>query len=312
MSCYVGIDVSKKSLDVAVAPHGPTWTTPNEATALDQLSEALSKLAPSLVVLEATGGLEQSVVARLAMEGLPVVIVNPRQVRDFAKATGRLAKTDRLDAQILARFAQVLQPELRPLKPAYLQELSNWVKRRQQLVQMQTAETNRLQKERSTVIKARIKKHLLWLKGEIKELDVVIAAFIKADTELRQKAERLQSVPGVGPVLASTLLTELRELGALNRKRIASLVGIAPLNVESGEWRGQSHTWAGRSQVRKVLFQAACVARQHNAVIRDFYLRLRAAGKSYKVAITACARKLLVILNTIVHTQSFWKSPITS
>lgn len=312
MSCFVGIDVSKKQLDIAVYPQQTTWTAPNEEEAFDSLSEVLSTLSPELIVLEATGGLEQAVVGRLVENGLPVRIVNPRQVRDFAKATGILAKTDRIDALVLSRFASVLKPEVRPLKDQDTQQLAAWVKRRGHLVQMQTSEMNRYGKERQTEVKQAIKVHLQWLQQEIKQVDAQIQSLIKRIPVFLSLSRQLQSVPGVGPVLASTLLCELQELGRLNRREIASLVGVAPLNADSGQWRGKRHTWGGRAQVRKALYQATFTAIRWNPVIRGYYEHLTAKGKAFKVAMIACMRKLLCILNAMVRAQSMWQPVLTS
>lgn len=312
MTCYVGIDVSKNTLDIALYPKGTTWTVANEASSLNSLSEALSTSCPALIVLEATGGLEKALVSALLKAQLPVVVVNPRQVRDFAKATGKLAKTDRMDALLLSRFAGVLQPELRAHKSSEQEELSAWVKRRQHLVQMQTAELNRYAKEPQADVKEAIETHLQWLKAEIKTVDFTIQGLMESTPALARKAKQLQSVPGVGKVLASTLIGDLPELGKLNRRQIASLVGVAPLNSDSGQWRGQRHIWGGRASVRKVLYQATTVARQWNPVIKAFYERLMAAGKSYKVAMTACMRKLLTILNALAQAQdTCWAPRVT-
>jgi len=260
-----------------------------------------------MIVVEATGGLEQALLVSLAEKGLPVRVVNPRQVRDFAKATGKLAKTDKLDAQVLAQFAAMLQPALRPLKSQSTQQLTSWVKRRQHLVQMQTAERNRWHKERIAEVKARIQTHLDWLKAELKATEAELSQLIAVDEALQAKAAQLQSVPGIGPVCSSLLLAELPELGQLNRRQIASLVGIAPLNADSGQWRGQRHVWSGRVNVRKTLYQATFVAKQYNPIIKAFFDRLSGKGKPFKVAMVACMRKLLVILNTMMASGSSWK-----
>jgi transposase len=312
MTCFVGIDVSKKYLDIAVFPAETSSRAPNEEAAFDQLSEVLLSLSPSLIVLEATGGLEQGVLIALTEKGLPVRLVNPRQVRDFAKATGKLAKTDKLDAQVLAQFAAILQPELRRMKPKGTQELSAWVKRRQHLVQMQTAERNRWHKERNAEVKEHITSHLEWLKRELKTTESQLCKLIRVDEVFQSKAKQLQSVPGVGPVSTATLLAELPELGKLNRQQIASLVGVAPLNSDSGQWRGQRHVWAGRASVRYSLYQATFTARQFNPVIKAFFERLRSQGKPFKVAMVACMRKLLVILNAMLASNTSWQTQLST
>lgn len=297
---------------MAVFPAGTSSRAPNEETAIEQLSEVLLNLSPSLIVVEAPGGLEQPLVLVLAEKGLPIRVVNPRQVRDFAKATGRLAKTDKLDAQVLSEFAALLQPALRPVKDQATQCLGAWVKRRQHLVQMQTAERNRWHKEQNPEVKTRIKTHLNWLKDELKTTEAELSKLIAVDEILQTKAAQLQSVPGIGPVSTSTLLAELPELGQLNRRQIASLAGVAPLNADSGQWRGQRHVWAGRASVRQSLYHATFVAKQYNPVIKAFFERLIAQGKAFKVAMVACMRKLLCILNAMLASNTSWLPQMTT
>lgn len=304
---FVGIDVSKHSLDGYALPDGSRWHSTQEPGEIDGLVAEICRAQPTLVVLEATGGLEMPVAAALAAAGVPVAVVNPRQVRDFAKATGTLAKTDRIDAEILARFAQAIRPPVRPLPDAQTQELQALTARRRQLVEMITAETNRLHVSRSPAVRADIKAHLGWLRRQVRSVDEDMDQAVKASPIWRVKDDLLQSVPGVGRVLARTLLTELPELGQLNRKQIAALVGVAPLNRDSGTLRGQRKVWGGRAQVRAVLYMNALVATRHNPVIRRYYQRLLVHGKPKKVALTACMRKLLVILNVIVRTGSPWR-----
>lgn len=311
MSCFVGIDVSKEYLDIAEFPGGRTSRAPNEETAIEQLSEALLTLSPQLIVVEATGGLEQALVMALAEKGLPIRVLNPRQVRDFAKATGKLAKTDKMDALALGQFAALLKPELRPLKSKSTQALSAWVKRRQHLVHMQTGERNRCHKERNLAVKAHIQASLAGLKAQIKDVEAQISKCIALDEGLKAKARQLQSVPGIGPVSTSMLLAELSELGQLNRKQIAHLVGVAPLNADSGQWKGQRRVWGGRASVRQSLYLATFVAKQYNPVIKAFFDRLIASGKPFKVSMVACMRKLLVILNTMLATNTDWEVKMT-
>jgi transposase len=305
---FVGIDVAKRQLDVAVRPSGACWQVAYTEAALPELVAQLRALQASLIVLEATGGLEVLVVGALAAAGLPVVAINPRQARDFAKATGRLAKTDRLDAQMLAHFAEAVRPVLRPVPDAATQELDAVLTRRRQLVEMLTAERNRRHTAGRSV-RAEIDEHIHWLEQRLKRSDEDLAQRVKASPAWKAQDQLLRSVPGVGPVLSTTLLAELPELGKLDRKAIAVLVGVAPLNRDSGSKRGQRSTWGGRASVRAVLYMATFVATQWNPVIKAFYERLCAAGKPKKVARTACMRKLLTILNTIARQQTPWVGP---
>jgi len=308
---YVGIDVAKDRLDVAQRPGTEAWWASNDEQGIADLVERLKALHPALVVLEATGGIELPLVGALAAARLPVVVVNPRQTREFARATGRLAKTDAIDAQVLARFAQAVQPALRPLPDAASQQLSSLLTRRRQVVEMLTAEKNRLRTAAPAVCD-HIKEHILWLERSLSELDSELGQAIHSSDIWRAQNNLLQSAPGVGPVLSTTLLAELPELGSLNRKEIAALVGVAPLNRDSGILRGRRTVWGGRSQVRATLYMAALVATRFNPVIRAFYQRLEAAGKPKKVALTACMRKLLTILNAMVRHQIPWQICSTS
>jgi transposase len=304
----VGLDVAKAHLDVAVRPTGVQWRAPNDAAGVAALVDRLAPLAPALVVLEATGGLERLAAAALAAAGLPVAVVNPRQVRDFAKAVGQLAKTDALDAQLLARFAEAVRPPPRPLPDAAQEALAALLARRRQVVTMLTAERQRLQAARPPV-RARVQAHVHWLERELTEVDADLGRTLRASPVWRAKEDLLRSVPGVGPVVALTLLAELPELGALDRKRIAALVGVAPVVCDSGTLRGRRLVWGGRGRVRAALYMAALVATRHNPVLRAFYHRLLRAGKAKKVALTACIHKLLLILNAIVHTGTPWRPP---
>jgi transposase len=302
---YVGIDVAKATLDVAVSPTAERWTLAYTEREVAGLVRRLTGLQPALVVLEATGGLEGPLVGALATAGLPVVVVNPRQVRDFAKATGTLAKTDALDAAVLAHFAAAVRPTPRPLPDAATQTLAALVTRRRQLVEMLTAERNRLGSA-PRVLRAEIQAHLTWLQRRLARLDTDLGQAIRTSPVWRVQDDLLRSVPGVGPVLSATLLASLPELGTLNRKAIAALVGVAPLNRDSGTLRGRRRVWGGRAAVRAVLYMGTLVAVRHNPVLRAFYQRLRAVGKLPKVALTACMRKLLTILNAMLKHQTPW------
>jgi len=302
---YVGIDVAKATLDVAVDPTADRWTGDHTEREVAGLVRRLTGLAPALVVLEATGGLEGPLAGALVAAGLPVVVVNPRQVRDFAKATGRLAKTDALDAAVLAHFAATVRPTPRPLPDAATQTLAALVTRRRQLVEMLTAERNRLGSA-PRALRGEIQAHITWLQRRLGHLDTDLGEAIRTSPVWRVQDDLLQSVPGVGPVLATTLLASLPELGTLNRRAIAALVGVAPLNRDSGTFRGRRMVWGGRAAVRAVLYMGTLVAVRHNPVLRAFYQRLRAVGKLPKVALTACMRKLLTILNAMVKHQQRW------
>ena len=303
---FVGIDVSKATLDIALCPGGERWTTANDDSAIAKLVNDLQELEPSLIVLEATGGLEALVTGMLTLAGMPVAVVNPRQVRDFARAMGMLAKTDRLDAHVLARFAESVRPPPRPLVGAETRDLKALVMRRRQVVEMLTAERNRLYRA-SASVRPRIEEHIAWLERELKELNRALRHTIRSTPAWRAKDDLLQSVPGVGPMLTCTLLAELPELGSLNRKQIAALVGVAPLNRDSGAMRGKRCIWGGRAHVRSALYMATLVGTRHNPILSVFYQRLRAAGKAPKVAITACMRKLLTILNSMMHHGTSWQ-----
>ena len=306
MDCFVGIDVAKATLDLALEPGGEVWSVTNDGAGVQELVSRLVPLAPTLIVLEATGGFEAAAVAAIASAGLPVVVANPRQVRDFAKACGRLAKTDAIDARILARFAERVRPAPRPLPTEAAQLLDALLTRRRQLVEMLTAETNRLGLARRPV-RRDISAHIRWLERRLGDVDGELAAAIQASPVWRAKDDLLQSVPGVGRVLSLTLLAELPELGRLSRREIAALVGVAPLNRDSGQRRGKRLVWGGRAPVRAVLYMGALAATRANPVIRGFYERLRTSGKPFKVALTACMRKLLTILNAMVRHDTCWR-----
>jgi transposase len=300
------IDVAKAQLAFAGRPTGETGTVANDDEGIRGLVERCQAGAPALIVLEATGGYEAALVAALATAGLPVVVANPRQVRDFAKATGTLAKTDAIDAQVLALFAERVRPTPRPLPDEAAQALDALLTRRRQLVEMLTAERNRLLVARPTV-RGDLQQHIRFLERRLREADDDLHTAVKASPAWRVKDNLLQSVPGVGRVGSLTLLAELPELGRLSHKEIAALVGVAPLNRDSGTLRGKRLVYGGRAPVRAALYMAALVASKCNPVIRAFYLRLRAAGKPAKVALTACRRKLLTILNAMARSGTAWQ-----
>jgi transposase len=302
---YVGIDVSKAHLDVALHPSGEGFRFANDEAGIGEIVSRLAPLAPARIVLEATGGWERAVVVALAEAKLPVVVVNPRQVRDYAKSIGKLAKTDGLDAAVLARFGQAADPELRPLPDALQQELSDRVARRGQLLQMRTQEKNR-RGTASPEVREGIEEHIAWLDEKIKESDEDIDQLLKSSPIWKEKSDLLRSVPGVGPALSFTLLSDLPEIGTLSRKEIAALVGIAPFNRDSGALRGRRAIWGGRARVRAALFMSAFVARRCNPAVQSFYESLMARGKPYKVAMVACMRKLLLILNAMMKANEHW------
>jgi len=307
---FVGIDVSKAGLDVAVRPVGNREFVANDAAGIEILLQRLRELQPALIVLEATGGVERAVTRALASAEFPVVVINPRQVRDFAKATGQLAKTDTIDAAVLARFGEAVRPALRPLPDEVTWELRAVVTRRRQITEMIVAETNRLSGA-SKGVRKRINAHLRWLEAELKRADKDLDQSIRQSPIWRENEDLLRSVPGMGPVISRTLLAELPELGRLNRKLIAALVGVAPLNRDSGTLRGRRSIWGGRATVRAALYMGALVASRRNAMIQTFYRRLRNAGKAPKVALVACMRKLLTILNAMIKHKTHWSEIIS-
>lgn len=302
---YVGIDVAKSSVDIAVHATEQRWSFPNDDYGIRKTVSLLRKLAPALVVMEASGGIELPLTAALALAGLPLAVVNPRQVRDFAKATGKLAKTDTLDAKVMAHFAATIRPMPRPLPDAQAEEFSAMLSRRRQVIEMLTAEKNRLGTA-SKAVRQGIEAHIKWLEQELSNIDDELRQSIQRSPVWREKDNLLRSVPGVGPVLSTTLLAELPEMGTLNRRQIAALVGVAPLNRDSGTMRGKRTVWGGRAPVRATLYMATLVATRCNPVIRRFYQHLCTAGKAKKVAITACMRKLLVILNAMLKHGTPW------
>jgi transposase len=304
---FVGIDVSKAWLDVAVHEQKEVGRFSNEDAGIHGLVKQLKKLKPALIVLEATGGFELLVVAELSQAGLPVAVVNAKRVRDFAKATGQIAKTDKLDAKVLAHFAATLRPEVRSLRSEEEEQLTALLTRRRQVLDRLTVERNRLVTVRARM-RTDLEAHIRWLSHSLKELDQEMEEFIQGSPLWKEKDALLQSVPGVGRVTSATMLGMLPELGLLNRQQIAALVGVAPFNKDTGGKQGKRRIFGGRADVRSVLYMAALSAKKHNPFIRTFYARLIQHGKEKKVALTACMRKLLVILNAMVHTNQPWRS----
>lgn len=307
MTC-AGIDVAKHHLDCALRleEKPQTQRVENTPQGIGRLTRHLAEVAPERIVLEATGGYERPVAAALAAAGLPVVVVNPRKIRDFARATGRLAKTDQIDAEVLALFAERIRPDLRPLPSADQQALSALVARRRQILQMKAAEESRLQTAPSETVCSGIRAHLAFLDQRLEQTEKQLDKMVENSSMWRKKEQLLCSVPGVGPATARTLMAELPELGRLNRQEIAKLAGVAPLNRDSGQLRGKRTTWGGRASVRAALYMAALVATRWNERIHDFYEQLVERGKAKKVALVACMRKLLVILNTMVKNGTAW------
>jgi len=307
---FVGVDVSKDRLDVATYPEPSSGSVPNDEAGIESLVKRLLPLHPVRVVLEATGGYEMPAVGALSAAGLPVVAVNPRQTRDFAKAAGLLAKTDRIDAAALARFAEAMKPEIRPLPDAAAQELTALIVRRRQVVQMLTAEKNRRPIAPKRLHKD-IDRHVAWLEEALRRLDDELQKTIRSSPAWREKDDLLQSVAGVGPKTSAVLIAELPELGQLDRREIAKLAGVAPMNRDSGRYRGERHIQGGRAMVRSALYMATLTAIRFNPVLAAFYQRLRKDGKKFKVAVTACMRKLLVRLNAMLRDRVPWreKSP---
>ena len=303
---FVGIDVSKDHLDIGVYPTGKTWQLVHDEAGKEQLCQELRKLKPDLIVMEASGGMEGALAVKLQEAKLPAVVVNPRQVRDFAKAHGILAKTDRIDAQVLARFAERIRPEVRPLPDEAQRALGGLMVRRRQLVIMMTAEKNRLRRASKEVAQG-IQDHIEWLKRQLDEVDREISRRIQHNDVWKQKEKLLKSTPGVGPVVSRSFLFGLPELGTINGKKISALVGVAPFNCDSGKFKGRRRIWGGREHIRSILYMGTVAAVRWNPIIRSFFLRLVKAGKSKKLALTACMRKLLVMLNAIIASNKPWK-----
>jgi transposase len=311
---WVGIDVSKATLEVCVYPNGAQWQIANRQAQWDALAEQLAALAPERIVLEASGGYEAAVVAVLVERELPVVVANPRQVRDFARAIGELAKTDRIDAQVLARFGEAIRPEVRAMPDATTRAVRSQVSRRRQLQEMLTAEQNRLVsaavQDAPEPLRDQLGEHIDWLRRQLRDIDDELRRQLQDSPVWREREDLLRSIPGIGPVTSMALLSQVPELGQLDRRAIAKLVGVAPLNDDSGTLHGRRHIWGGRAAVRARLYMAALVASRHNPSIRAFYERLRTAGKPAKVALVACMRKLLVLCNSVLRTATPWR-PIT-
>lgn len=309
---FIGIDVAKAELVIAARPSGERWTVANDECGVKALVDRLRGGAAELIVLEATGGYELLGVAALAAAALPVVVVNPRQVRDFARATGQLAKTDRIDAELLALFAERVRPAVRPIADAEAHELDALLARRRQVLEMLQAEKNRLGQvfgRGQRLVKKSLQAHIAFLERELRMTDTDLGTMVRESPAWRERDDLLQSVPGVGPVLSLTLLADLPELGRLSRREIAKLVGVAPLSRDSGTMRGRRFVQGGRATVRAVLYMGALVATRRNVVIRAFYERLVAAGKPKKLALVACMRKLLTMLNVFVRTHTPWRAP---
>jgi transposase len=303
---FVGLDVSKQHLDVAVRPQGRHFVTPNNDRGLKQLVKCLTALKPQLIVLEASGGYEFLAIAALAEAQLPVALINPQAVRKFAGATGKLAKTDKIDAQVLAHFAEALRPEPRPLPDQGHQALKATLQRRQQVVKMIGQEKNRLEKTYIAAVRQDIEAHLAWLHQRLKELNRDLDDQIRQSPLWKDRDRLYQSIPGVGPVVSRAVITQLPEAGTLSGKKAVALAGLAPYNRDSGRFRGKRMIRGGRSYLRRMLYMAAVVASRYNPVIRAFYQRLLNAGKPKKLALTACMRKLVLIINAMAKNNQPW------
>lgn len=303
----VGIDVSKAELVIAVAPSGERWTSATTPEALVAFVARVTTVAPSVVVMEATAGYDVPVAVACAAAGLPMAVVNPRQIRAFAQAIGRTAKTDPIDAEVIALFGERVRPEPRPLPDADTQALAALVARRRQLLEMLHAERQRLEQATATAVRRDLRQHVAWLKRRVADTDDELQKRIQKSPAWREKDDLLRSVPGIGPAVSRTLLAELPELGQLDRRTIAALVGVAPMNRDSGRFRGKRMIWGGRASVRQALYMAALVASRYNAPLRTFYQRLQAAGKPKKLALVAVMRKLLTILNAMVKHNTEWQ-----
>ena len=308
VSICVGIDVSKSRLDVHLRPSGESFAVARDGKGLENLVERLAPLDVALIVLEATGGFETTVAAALAGAGLPLAVVNPRQIRDFARALGKLAKTDAIDAEVIAVFAEKIRPQARPVAAPQAQRLAELVTRRRQIVEMIGMEQNRRRRAADKRLGRQLARHVAFLERELGDIDADIDASVRASPAWRETEDLLISVPGVGPVTARTLIAELPELGKLDRRKLAALVGVAPFNRDSGTWRGRRMIGGGRTSVRNALYMAALVATKHNPVIKEAYQRLTARGRPKKVAIIACLRLLLTILNAILRTKTRWQN----
>ena len=307
---FVGIDVSKSTLDVCIEPAVQTLHVAYDEAGIKQVVGCLKEVNPALIVMEATGGLEVRIATELASKGLPVAVINPRQARDFAKATGQLAKTDQVDAAVLAAFAKAIRPQARPLKDADTRALDDMVGRRRQLIDMRVQETLRLGTAASKPLEKSLNKHIVWLDKRIAEIDTDLSNRLRGSDVWRAKDDLLRSIPGVGAVTTLTMLAKCPELGKLNRREIAALTGVAPLANDSGKHRGKRFIWGGRADVRAVLYMAALSAMRCNNTIKAFAERLKKAGKPPKVVIVACMRKLLTIMNSMLKNNTPWNSKI--
>lgn len=303
---YVGVDVSQESLDMVEYPTGEIRRFGNDDAGIAKATTWLTEVNPAIIVMEATGGMEVSLYVTLQEANLPAAVINPRQIRDFAKSMGILAKTDKVDAKVLARYAATIQPEARPSPDEKARQFKTLVTRRRQLGEMIVAEANRARASRDKAMKQRIHAHIEWLKQELANIDKDISRTIKENPVWDAKDKLMQSVPGVGPVLSATIIAELPELGILNPKKIAALVGVAPFNRDSGKRQGERSIWGGRCKVRQSLYMAALSAARFNPTIHAFYDRLVASGKEKKVALTACMHKLVTILNAMLKHNSHW------
>jgi transposase len=305
----IGIDVSKDELVIAAHPDGRTWTSATTTDAIERLVEQLHALPPQVIVVEATAGYEWPLVTACAAAGLPITVINPRHVRAFAQAIGRTAKTDAIDAALLALFGARVQPEVRPLPDADTRALAALIARRRQLIEMLGAEQRRLAQATTAAVRRDLRHHIRWLERRLTDVDDDIRGAVEKSPVWRVQEDLLRSVPGIGPIVARTLLAELPELGQLDRRAIAALVGVAPFNRDSGHWRGRRQIWGGRRSIRAALYMAALVAARRNRPLAHFYRRLRDLGKPAKVALVAVMRKLLTILNAMVKHRSRWSDP---
>lgn len=307
---FVGIDVSKSTLDVCIEPVGQPLQVAYDEEGIRRLVSLLKEISPTLIVIEATGGLELRIASELAGRGLPVAVINPRQARDFAKATGKLAKTDQVDAAVLAAFARAIRPQARPLQDADTRALNDLVSRRRQLIDMRVQETLRLNSAASKPLQKSLKRHIAWLDKRITEIDTDLTRRLRNSEVWRTKDDLLRSIPGVGAVTTLTMLSKCPELGKLSRREIAALVGVAPMANDSGKYRGRRFVWGGRADVRAVLYMAAISAIRCNETIKEFAKRLEKAGKPPKVVIVACMRKLLTIMNAMLKNNALWDPKI--
>lgn len=307
LESFVGIDISKDTLDIRIEPAGESLHVAYDDAGIAEVGQRLAAVTPVLIVMEATGGLETRLASELAARGLPVAVINPRQARDFAKATGQLAKTDRVDAAVLAAFARAIRPAIRPLRDADTRELDERVTRRRQLVAMRVQETLRLGTAATPSLRKNLKAHVAWLDKQIAQLDGDLSQRLRASEVWKAKDDLLRGIPGVGAVTSVTLLAQCPELGTLNRREIAKLTGVAPLANDSGKHRGKRFTWGGRANVRAVLYMATVTAIRCNPVLMAFAERLKQAGKPAKVVIVACMRKLLTIMNAMLKNNAPWQ-----